>query len=125
MPKQISLEHFIYAPFQEHGYRLIKSMHVYDQIDDQELLNLCRQGGGVKEETVFTKAPNVTLAITFLKPVKDEIKRNGLWNHTILIKLSDLLSLVEPTKLFSPFFIKCLSEPLPKTLLPIVIGEQT
>jgi len=125
LPSQIILlEHFIYGPFPNHGYRFIKTSHIYDQISDQELLEICQQGGGIKKPTIITKCPNATIPISLLVPVTDESERKGMWNHTILIKLGDLLKLIDLSKLLEPYFIHPLDKP-PDKFEPIQIGKVT
>jgi len=93
----ICCEHFIYALTQNNGYVLLKSPNVEQMLTTENLNYLCHIGDNATEETYiqvrFTNED--LLACSYVKPTQDKYHRNGVWNHTIIIKLKDYLKLVE------------------------------
>lgn len=117
----VRCEHFIFAYWKGIGYKLIKSSGVDELVSRQTLMYLCHIGNNLEKEArvqVWLPSENL-IAICFLKPGKDEYGRRTIWNHTILIDISDYLNLNYPT-FFEPYFIRKLDKPLDE-LDPIII----
>jgi hypothetical protein len=121
----IQLEHFILAPFNRLGIRIFKTSHLNEKISESTLIELCRQGGGLKKEVIrITPKPNENIvAVSYLKPVNDDMNRSSIWNHTIIISVYNILELIDLSKVLAPYFIKELADP-PEKLEPIEIGTQ-
>ena len=115
----IHCEHFIYSL----STGLIASVKVEKYLTELELDYLCHIGDGAKEEKCFRTPINpFIIALTYIKPIKDEYKRKIIWNHTILIRYQDYFEdhELEPAKLVAPYFLQPTKE-LPKNLEPIKI----
>ena len=121
----IQCEHFIYALFNNRGYRLIKSAGVDGLVDDDNLYFLCHIGDNTPEPvTIQLRLPNEDLlAVSHVAPTEDEYGRRGVWNHTILIKLNDYLQLTQPSTMLQPYFINQTKEP-PYELNPLTIKKE-
>lgn len=122
----ISCLQFIFGQFGKLGYKFLKTADLNQRLSESSIIELCRQGGGLKKEIVqarFLDNENM-VAISYLKPTSDEMDRSGIWNHTILIHINDYLQLTEPGKIFAPYFIRELKEPPKNPLEPIIIGEK-
>jgi len=117
----IHCEHFIFAHWKGMGYRLIKSPGLDKLVSRQTLTYLCHIGNNLEKEArvqVWLPSENL-IAICYLRPEKDEYGRRTIWNHTILIDISDYLNLNYPA-FFEPYFIRNLEKPVSE-LKPIMI----
>ena len=100
----IQCPQFIYGQFGKLGYRLLKTMDL--QISDESLIDLCRQGGGIKGPVHRVKLlkDEGMIAVSYIKPGHDE-DRGGVWNHTILVSVEDYLKIKNPIDVFARFFL--------------------
>jgi len=98
----IHAEHFIHGLFNGIGYRTIKSPGVDALLSDKTFNALCT----LTKSTQLLFPVEQCIAVSYVKKTHDEYGREGLYNHTILIKLSDYCAWTQPKKLLDPYFIK-------------------
>ena len=104
----LQAEHFIYGMFKGHGIKLIKSSGL-KQLLDGEIINILCQ---LHEKREYTNLwPNGVLTVTKISGTQDEYGRNGVWNHTIALRLMDYLAVRQPSNLLQPHFITGLDKP--------------
>jgi len=88
-----------------------------------ELDYLCHIGDDAETETCFrTKITRFLVAITYIKPIRDNYSRKDVWNHTILINYQTYFEdrEVDPAKLVAPHFLSPTVK-TPQSLEPIKI----
>lgn len=120
----IQCEQFVFGYFPDKkAIRLIKTRNLTQQVNEATIIELCRQGGGLEtEHWTYSYLPTENLiAVTYLKPTKDDHGRNGVWNNTLFIKVLDYLKLSNPIKLFKPYTLHS-AEEVPKNLEPINVS---
>lgn len=112
-------EHFIYGLFKGYGIKLIKSPNLNNLLTGEIIDYLCN----LKEPKDYSNLwPNGIITVTHVHSVNDEYGRDGVWNHTIAMRLMDYLEFAQPLKIFASHFIIDLPSP-PKTLETITISE--
>jgi len=115
----ISCEHFTFSL----ATGLNTSVNVEKWLTPLELDYLCHIGDKQTTETCLRTPINPrVVAVTYIKPVKDEYHRRDVWNHTILIRYRDYFEdrEPEPAKLVAAHFISPSSKQ-PVDLEPIKI----
>jgi len=84
------------------------SVNVEKWLTPLELDYLCHIGDKLETETCLRTPINPrVVAVTYIKPVRDEYHRRDVWNHTILIRYRDYFEdrEPEPAKLVASHFI--------------------
>lgn len=99
-------EHFVYAPFNGVGYKLIKSSGVDNLITRKSLRHLKQLSGA---SPVQTWLPEKVVAISYLARRKDDHGRDAVYNHTILVGIEDYFRLNPPHQ-FGNHFITTLDK---------------
>jgi len=119
----IRCEHLIYALIEGIGYKLYQTPNASKLLSKQNLQYLYHVGDNAEQEVylqIWFPTENV-LAVTYIRPVRDEYTRDGVWNHTILLPITDYLQLSQPITVLAPHFIREFAgEPL-NHLEPIII----
>jgi hypothetical protein len=112
----LKLEHFTYALYNGQGYVLDKTNGVDSLLKRKTLRELCALNES-KQQWCPTEQ---VVACTHVEPVEDEFGRAGVWNHTILMTISDYLTYTQPVRLMEPYFLK--RQEKPTGLEPLQIG---
>jgi hypothetical protein len=110
-------EHFIYALFEGYGIKLIKSPGLNELLNGELIDYLCKL-----ERDKEILWPNGVITVSRVHPAHDEHGRDGVWNHTIALRLMDFLAHVQPNKILSDMFIDGLEKP-PKMLKPLKVEK--
>jgi len=117
----IRCEHFVYGLFNGYGYVLTKTDGVDKILSDKMLKKLLALQHD--EQLLWPpQHPNKEFHIscTKIEPVKDEYKRVGIFNSTILVPLSKYLSYTQPLRIVKSYFMLRTDKP-PEKLKPIKI----
>lgn len=114
----MKLEHFIYGMFKHYGIKLIKSPGLNDLLNGDIIDYLCQL-----TEDKDHLWPNGVITVTRVRKAQDEYGRNGVWNHTIAVRLMDYLAYMEPAKMLSSHFITALDKP-PNQLKTLTVEKQ-
>ena len=112
-------EQFVYGLFDHYGIKLIKSPGLNDLLTGENIDYLCKLE---KPKEYSNLWPNGVITVTRISHAKDEYGRDGVWNHTIAVRLMDYLAYVQPSKALNLHFVDRLDEP-PKELKPIEIEK--
>lgn len=102
--------------FKHYGIKLIKSSGLNNLLTTEMVDYLCELHEN--KEHVW---PNGVVTVTSVHQTQDEYGRNGIWNHTIAMKLLDYLAYMQPSKLLQPYFIEKLDKP-PTWLEPLTVN---
>jgi len=116
----MKLEHFIYGMFKGYGIKLIKSPGLNMMLNGEIIDYLCQLTTKKDADGYSNLWPNGVITITHIHSTHDEYGRNGVWNHTIAMRLMDYLAYMQPAKMLSSHFIVKLEKP-PKQLKPITV----
>jgi hypothetical protein len=122
----LKCEQFIYAMFDNYGYKPpIVSPNLLHIISQDMLQKLIHVGDKEKHETIIPLywEPEKLITISYIKLVEDKFGRQGIWNHTIIIRVKDFIYYAQPTLLIQKYFIRD-EESLPLKLEPLIIGTQ-
>ena len=111
-------EHFIYGLFKGHGIKLIKSPGLNNLLNGEIIDYLCQLSE--KKEPISNLWPNGVITVTKVHSTQDQYGRDGVWNHTIAMRLMDYLACMQPSKILAPYFVANLKEPV-KKLEPITV----
>lgn len=111
-------EQFIYGLFEGYGIKLIKSPGLNNLLNGEIIEYLCQLRE--KKEPISNLWPNGVITVTKVHSTQDEYGRDGVWNHTIALRLMDYLAYMQPSKVLTPHFIKKLQKP-PSKLEPIKV----
>ena len=117
---RMQCEHFVYGLFPE-GYQTYKSRGVTDILTEQSYHNLLalRLPQGQKEATVQMMLPTEdVITISHLQRKVDNYGREGIWNHTIIMRISDYLNVYPPINLVKD---QLLVTKVTNPLLPLII----
>lgn len=118
----IECEHFVYGPFPNVGYKLIKSSGVDKLLTAERINYLCRLTPNNKQRVVMAWLKEEDLvSISYIQKTQDDYGRTGVWNHTVLVKVRDFLSMVPPDN-FAKHFIQVTPVPPENPLKPLKIG---
>lgn len=101
----IECEHFIYSL----ATGLITTANIEKLLTPLELDFLCHIGDKTETENCFRTTINPHIvAITYVKPVRDDFNRRDVWNHTILINYKSYFEDREtkPVELVAPYLIQ-------------------
>jgi hypothetical protein len=116
----LNIEHFLFG-LDEHGnYFLHKSRGVNNIISDENLHRL-RENKPTPNDEIYYIPSEKLIAIQHVKDVVRK-QRVGVWNHTLLIPVSEYIRDNDPLTKYSRFFIKEVDDP-PSYLEPITIEE--
>lgn len=116
-------ENFLIGYFNSR-YNYITSDALLKVLGQESLEYLRRLGGNVQGETVAVTplCRDKLLAISFLKPTRDEMGRPGVWNHTILLPCSNVYSSLDLPTLLADKFIRQTDGTLKPPLPPISVS---
>jgi len=103
-------EQFIYALFEGYGIKLIKSPGLNDLLTGEIIDYLCQLTSD--KSNLW---PNGVITVSKVHATHDEFGRDGVWNHTIALRLMDYLAYMQPNKMLASYFIKNLDKP-PRSL---------
>lgn len=112
----MKLEQFIYGMFKDYGIKLIKSPGLNDLLNGDIIDYLCN----LKAGDYSNLWPNGTITVTRVTKTNDEYGRDGVWNHTVVMRLMDYLAYMQPAKMLSRHFISVLDKP-PSQLKQITV----
>ena len=113
-------EQFIYGLFKGYGIKLIKSPGLNGLLNGEIIEYLCQLTE--RKEPVSNLWPNGVITVTKVHSTQDEYGRDGVWNHTIAMRLMDYLAYMQPSKVLASHFVAVLKEPVEK-LEPIIIKD--
>lgn len=108
----IQCEQFVYGLFKGYGIKLVKSPGLNGLLPGEIIEYLCQLS---KPKEYSNLWPNGVITVTKVYDAKDEYGRNGIWSHTIAMRLIDYLAYMQPTKVLASHFLKNLEKP-PKQL---------
>lgn len=98
-------EQFYYGLFDHYGIKLVKSPNLNSLLTSEIVEYLCQLGGKNKEPEEYSNLwPNGVITVTRVHRTHDEYGRNGVWNHTIAVRLMEYLAYAQPTKVLSRHF---------------------
>lgn len=114
-------EQILYALFNGVGYKTIQTSNVDNLITEQNLDRLKTLKASSQTHVHWLETEKI-VALSQVHLTHDEYGRKGVWNHTILLNITDYISYTQtrPAQTLDTYFLKAL--PSPKTKLePIQI----
>ena len=84
-------EHFVYGLFNGVGYKTLQTSRVDKLLTEQNFERLKRLPAADVVYVHWLDTENI-VAITQVREAKDEFNRKGIWNHTILVPITEYLS---------------------------------
>jgi hypothetical protein len=102
---------------------IASSPNIEQVVTLDELRFLMDLGNGINQpQCLRTILNDKTGAISYIQPIQDELKRKGIWNHTIIVNLKDYFNSTEPARLFADKFFQY-TDKLPKKLPTLKVDE--
>lgn len=114
-------EQLIYGVLNGSDYQLKTTPNILNIVSDEELIFLCHIG---ERETENCRKLNWTenwVSVSFIYLSKDRYSRRVVKNHTFLMRMADLLTLIQPISLFEKYAIQ--DTEVPDELKPLEIGR--
>ena len=106
----IHIEQILYGNFPEKGFVRRSSPRVNQWLDQTSLAKLLRQGCN-EPTTTWTMLNNNKIARSFIKPTRDANGRKTFYNHTIVMKVQDLLEILNADNITEKYLQKNITTP--------------
>jgi len=105
-------EHFVYALFNNLGYKTLKTGRLDVILTTNNLYNLQRLPERSQTYVHWLETEQL-VAFSKVRGARDEYDRKGVWNHTLLIHINDYLAYTQtrPAETLDAYFLRELPSP--------------